>query len=78
MNEDVLRAVIRDAIARHLGTPPPGLAPMVEAGMPAAPGRARPLHVSHMRFVLPPGDGPCMVEPHAACNHCGFCESFGH
>lgn len=76
MNEDVLRAVIREAIARHLGAAP---TPPAFPADPAGPAtRALPLHVSHLRFVLPPGDGPCMVEPHVGCTHCGFCESLGH
>lgn len=78
MNEDVLRAVIREAIARHLGAIPQGVGPMAEAA--ALPGtvRALPLHASHLRFDLPPGDGPCMIEPHVGCTHCGFCQSLGH
>ena len=78
MNEDVLRAVIREAIARHLGTPPAALAPVAESGPGTPMPRPLPLHVSHMRFTLPPGDGPCMIEPHVGCNHCGFCQSLGH
>jgi hypothetical protein len=76
MNEDVLRAVIREAIARHLGAAPAGL-PLAD---PSAPSTMRPapVHVSHLRFVLPLADGPCMVEPHVGCTHCGFCESLGH
>ena len=30
---------------------------------------------------LPAGmdtDGPCMIEPAVACNHCGYCKSYGH
>jgi hypothetical protein len=23
-------------------------------------------------------DGPCIIEPAVACNHCGFCKSYGH
>ena len=76
MNEDVLRAVIREAIARHLGAAPASQA--FPADPAAAAARPLPLHVSHLRFVLPPGDGPCMVEPHVGCTHCGFCESLGH
>ena len=24
------------------------------------------------------GDGPCVIEPAVACNHCGYCKSYGH
>lgn len=75
MHEDDLRALIRDAIHRHLG-PPPSPAP---AGL-AAPN-AWKQHLSHGRFVfLAPTepDAPCVVEPQVRCHHCGFCQSYGH
>jgi hypothetical protein len=69
MNEDILRAMVRDAVARQL------------AGEPAQPG-PRPVaptaHASHCRYALPPSDGPCLIEPSVPCNHCGYCESHGH
>lgn len=70
MNEDELRALVRDAVARHLGT--------------ADEGRRdeRPLsfmaHASHFRYTLPESDGPCLIEPTVRCNHCGYCQSHGH
>lgn len=75
MTEQELRALIRDAIAK--------------AGVGGAAGRSedRPLrsaspivHSSHALFMLPPGDpeGRCMIEPGVACNHCGYCKSYGH
>ena len=70
MNEDALRAMIRDSIARHLGG---------ERRDPSAP---QPMilarHASHYRYSLPPSDGPCLIEPTVQCNHCGYCESHGH
>ena len=39
-------------------------------------------HASH--FMLPVdsgeaiGDGICLIEPTVRCNHCGYCQSFGH
>jgi hypothetical protein len=72
MNEEALRALIREAVARHLG---PEAAPQ-----PAL--RAEPLtlltHASHYRYGLPSGDGPCLIEPAVTCNHCGYCLSHGH
>ena len=35
-------------------------------------------HVSHVRYVLPESDGPCLIEPTVQCNHCGYCQSHGH
>ena len=70
MNEDALRAMIRESIARHLGAErPPAQAPQ-----PVMPAN----HASHYRYTLPPSGGPCLIEPNVQCNHCGYCESHGH
>ena len=70
MNDDELRALVRESVARHLA-----------GGSFPAPD-ARPLtlhgHPSHDRYPLPPSGGPCLIEPGVACNHCGYCESHGH
>jgi hypothetical protein len=70
MNEDALRALVREAVARHLS-----------AGAVTRP-HDHPLtltsHPSHYRYVLPPSEGPCVIEPGVQCNHCGYCESHGH
>ena len=73
MTEQELRALVREAIARH-------------AAAPTVHAAAHPLafvrqHASHGRFVLPAGidsDGPCIIEPAVTCNHCGYCKSYGH
>jgi hypothetical protein len=73
MNELELRAIVRDAIARHLGHP-------ADAGL-RVPVRVVREHASHAMFALPAGadtDGPCVIEPAVACNHCGYCKSYGH
>ena len=69
MDEDALRALVRDAVARHLGGQP---------GQP--PDRPVNLlaHPSHYRYTLPESDGPCVIEPSVRCNHCGYCQSHGH
>jgi hypothetical protein len=71
MNEQEVRALVREAIARHAGLP--------------APPRPVPalvhLHASHGMFTLPAGadaDGPCLIEPAVMCDHCGYCKSYGH
>jgi hypothetical protein len=70
MNEQALRAMVREAVSRHLGSPAP------------AGAEPRPLalvgHASHSRYVLPESDGPCLIEPAVQCNHCGYCQSHGH
>jgi hypothetical protein len=70
MTEQELRALVRDAIARHL-------APDVRSV------RLQPdlSHPSHAMFLLATGaeeGGPCVIEPAVACTHCGYCKSYGH
>lgn len=73
MTDDELRALVRAAIAQYTGS---------EAT--AAPTRPAALRLppSHGRFTrLPAGsdeEGPCLIEPAVLCNHCGYCQSFGH
>jgi hypothetical protein len=72
MTDQELRALVRDAIARHLGTGGPDAAP---------PTVSCAAHASHARFQLLPvddGDTSCIVEPGVRCNHCGFCQSYGY
>lgn len=85
MTEQDLRALVREAIARHAAAPG-GAAFPDHAGRifpdPAsvAPSSIR-THVSHAMFMVPAGadsDGPCLIEPAVACNHCGYCKSLGH
>ena len=70
MDEQALRAMVREAVTRHLQQDTSGEAP------------TRPLvlshHASHARYGLPESDGPCMIEPTVHCNHCGYCQSHGH
>jgi len=81
--EQELRAIIRDAIAKAGVGAAPGVgvgaakaAPYVAPYGVAAPAA----HSSHALFTLAPGDpeGRCMIEPGVACNHCGYCKSYGH
>jgi hypothetical protein len=74
MNEDALRALVRETIARvSAGTDP---LPPAAAGMPNMTSAAR--HPSSYQYVLPPSDGPCLIEPGVQCNHCGFCQTHGY
>jgi len=74
MTEQELRALVREAIARSGG----GQAD--RALSPPVTGAPTAGHSSHAQFTLPPGDseGRCMIEPGVACNHCGYCKSYGH
>jgi hypothetical protein len=72
MNDEELRALIREAIARHLGAPAasPGATPAAAASAP----------LSFRRYPVPrvSDDGMCLIEPGVRCNHCGYCECHGH
>ena len=71
ISDQELRAMVRDAIARH------GQPPSVEAPVP---GGFR-THASHGLLTLVRGgdpDGQCLIEPAVRCNHCGYCQSMGH
>jgi hypothetical protein len=70
MTEQELRALVREAIARHTG----------ETSAAPQPDAFR-LHLSHAVFPLSRGsddDGACVIEPSVRCNHCGYCVSYGH
>ena len=77
MTESELRALVRDAIARHAVREGPASGSDSGAGAIRFPYQ----HPSHGMFVLPVGsdsDGPCLIEPAVMCNHCGYCTSYGH
>jgi hypothetical protein len=81
MNEDAIRALVRELIARHLATAATPAASPVPHHAPAA--RPLPLawHSSHARYAVSSGEeseGPCFIEPAVRCNHCGYCQSHGH
>jgi hypothetical protein len=70
MNEEALRQMVREAVARRLA------APRVDGETEL------PIHLSsqmsHQRYPLPDSGGACLIEPAVACNHCGYCQSHGH
>jgi hypothetical protein len=78
MTEQELRALVREAIARSGGGQAGRELPSA-AGGDASASRGSG-HSSHALFTLAPGDpeGRCMIEPGVACNHCGYCKSYGH
>jgi len=76
MTEQELRALIRESIARHLGSTAPQ--PPIGGFEASAPSR---VHASHGLLPLArggDGDGACLIEPSVRCNHCGYCLSYGH
>lgn len=96
MDEQQIRRLVRQALARHLGPPDvPPAPPAAAVTLPAAPAaaaapytqataRSEPgaveRHPSALRFVIlrAPDETSCIVEPSVACNHCGYCQCFGH
>ena len=91
MNEQEVRALVREAIERHLARP--GSATNVaphdsltnvaprDTLATVAPYESL-LHPSHVILKVLPGsqidDGMCVIEPAVRCNHCGYCQSYGH
>ncbi len=74
MNEDALRALVRETLAR-LESREAGAAPQLLPSQPLTFAG----HSSHHRYTtLPSSGGPCFIEPGVACNHCGYCQSHGH
>jgi len=74
MNEDALRALVRETIARVQSRgdlPVGGQPPLLDMITMAS-------HPSNYQYNLPPSDGPCIIEPGVACNHCGYCQTHGH
>jgi hypothetical protein len=71
ISDQELRAMVRDAIARH------DHHEVVDLPVPDHPGP----HASHGLLTLVTGgdpDGRCLIEPAVRCNHCGYCQSMGH
>ena len=80
MTEQELRALVREAIARHLSgaTGQARSAVTLPHAHPIPPALT---HASHGLFLVPDGsdaDGPCIIEPAVMCTHCGYCKSYGH
>lgn len=84
MDEQQIRLLVRQAIARHMGTPE-APAPVARAAAVAPPAvmpapAGTPAHAAFARFhlVRPAGETECLIEPTVTCNHCGHCQCYGH
>ena len=75
MNEIDLRALVRDAVERHLGRRSSDSGASVSSAAPGAP----PAHPSHGVYLtlVNVGDA-CLIEPSVPCTHCNYCRSHGH
>ena len=82
MNEQDIRGLVREAIERHLGRPQlvEGRSSIVDRQSSIVSRSSD--HASHILLKVFPGsqidDGMCVIEPAVRCNHCGFCQSYGH
>jgi hypothetical protein len=78
MKEHELRALVREAVARHLGDR--GGAGAEPGDRPSAAAVPAPhVHASHAVYLhlVNAGDA-CVIEPAVRCNHCNYCRSHGH
>jgi len=77
MNEAELRALVRDAVTRHLGggSAAPGGAP-APVVVPRAFAGPHPSHGIYISVVNT--TDACVIEPSVSCDHCGYCKSHGH
>ena len=82
MNEQELRAIVRAAVARQMGTGAPTAG---TSAAPCAPTHGAndpvplPLFSSHTLYtgLVNVGDA-CVIEPEVKCDHCGYCKSHGY
>ncbi len=82
MTDQELRALVRDAVRRHLGPRAAATALPPSPGPAAGDARApfpAPGHSSHALYlsVVNSGDA-CVIEPAVQCDHCRYCKSHGH
>jgi hypothetical protein len=80
MTDAELRALVRDAVARHLGTaarrPIADPAPTLTAHHRSSSWAEHPSH--HLYLQVVNTTDACVIEPSVACDHCGYCKSHGH
>ena len=78
MNDDELRALIRAAIQRHVGTSASAAEGRVPTKLATIQASEVGLSFGQYRLDRAPGDTSCLIEPAVQCNHCGFCKCHGH
>lgn len=79
MTDDELRALVRDAVQRHIGGRASLPATMASPAIVSGDEPSLRHHASHAQYltVINVGDS-CVIEPNVECNHCGYCKSHGH
>ena len=88
MNDQELRQIVRQAIARNLGVQGPGSGVQGQSrvqGPVQSPVQFVPesvpfgSHASHAIYLQLVNSGTaCVIEEHVQCDHCGYCKSHGH
>ena len=80
MTEQELRALVRDAVERHLGrSEVRGAGSMVRSEGAEVLRVQHGGHASHAVYLnLINVGGECVIEPSVPCNHCNYCKSHGH
>jgi len=81
MTDQELRALVRDAVARHFtgGRALPELQTSnfeLQTSDAERPAHPHPSHAMYLT-VVNAGDA-CVIEPGVTCNHCGYCKSHGY
>jgi hypothetical protein len=82
MTDATLRAIVREAVSRHLGHSgiesrvAPPVSPVLPHAQPSGPWQHHPSHFLYVSLVN--SDSACVIEPSVACDHCGYCKSHGH
>jgi hypothetical protein len=77
MNDDDLRALIRQAIQTHMGSASAPEPPR-ELRRDAFGGGTLAISFGQYRLERAKDDTSCLIEPAVQCNHCGFCKCHGH
>lgn len=78
MDEQQVRLLVRQAIARHLGAPAVPSIPSQRPVPPAPVPDASNVSFARFQLVRPAGETDCLIEPAVTCNHCGHCLCYGH
>ncbi|MEI6245591.1 MAG: hypothetical protein WCQ64_11165 [Acidobacteriota bacterium] len=77
MNDQELRQIVRQALAKNGVVPSPGTRVQSPAFVPESVPFGS--HVSHAMYLqLVNSGGSCVIEEHVNCDHCGYCKSHGH
>jgi len=90
MNDQELRQIVRQALAKNGVVPSPGTrvpGSVPSYGFVPSPESVQFVpesvpfgsHVSHAMYLqLVNSGGSCVIEEHVNCDHCGYCKSHGH